>query len=134
MFRPSEQEFTWQSSGPRTVRRSGFTLIHASYLTSTLPQGQTLRKGVAFDCAKGEGAGRAGMSDDQWWLRLYVILSRATCARDMLILRPPSREFLGRGPPASLREALEESEEKTKTSRGEAEQLAAELGFVLPLA
>eukprot|EP00959_Pyramimonas_sp_CCMP1952_P100508 2102609-Pyramimonas_sp.AAC.1 len=72
------------------------------------------------------------MSDEQWWLRLDVMLSRATCARDMLILRPPSREFLDRGPPASLREALEKIEETATTSRYEAEQLAAELGFVMP--
>ena len=132
MFRPSEQEFTWQSSGTHTVRRSGFTLTHESYLTSTLSQGQTLRKGVTIDCARDEDAGRTGMSDEQWWLHLYVMFSRATCMRNMLILRPPSREFLERGPPVSLREALKKFDEKAKTSRDEAEQLAAELGFVLP--
>ena len=134
MFRPSEREFTWQSSGAHSVRRSGFTLTHASYLTSTLSQGQTLRKGVTIDCARDEDAGRTGMSDEQWWLHLYVMFSRATCMRNMLILRPPPREFLECGPPASLRKALLEFDKRTVLSRAEAKQLAAELGFVLPSA
>ena len=52
--------------------------------------------------------------------------------RNMLILRPPAREFLERGPPASLRKALQEFDKRAVDSRTEAEQLAAELGFVLP--
>ena len=114
------------------MNRSGFTLTHASYLTSTLSQGQTLRKGVTIDCARDEDAGRTGMSDEMWWLHLYVMFSRATCMRNMLILRPPAREFLERGPPASLRKALQEFDKRAVDSRTEAEQLAAELGFVLP--
>ena len=117
---------------PHVVRRSGFTLTHASYLTSTLSQGQTLRKGVTIDCARDEDAGRTGMSPEQWWLHLYCMFSRATCMRNMLIMRPPSREVLERGPPASLRKALGEFDERAASSRAEAEQLAAELDFVLP--
>ena len=132
MFRPSEQEFTWRSSGPQVVRRSGFSMTHASYLPSTLSQGQTLRKGVTIDCARDEDAGHTGMDDDVWWLHLYVMFSRATCMRNMLILRPPPREFRERGPPESLREALRKFDEKSENSRAEAEQLAAELGFELP--
>eukprot|EP00959_Pyramimonas_sp_CCMP1952_P210830 4411770-Pyramimonas_sp.AAC.1 len=56
VFRPSKQELTLRSSGPRVVRRSGFTLILPSYLTSWLSQGQTLRKGVAVDGARDGGA------------------------------------------------------------------------------
>eukprot|EP00959_Pyramimonas_sp_CCMP1952_P337919 7076544-Pyramimonas_sp.AAC.1 len=76
MLRPSEQEVTWQSSGTNFVRRSGFNPARASCLTSTLPQGQTLRRGVTIDCARDEDAGRAGMSDEQWWLHLYAMFSR----------------------------------------------------------
>ena len=132
MFRPSEQEFTWQSSGPHVVRRSGFTLTHASYLTPTLSQGQTLRKGVTIDCARDEDAGPTGMADDQWWLHLYVMFARATCMRNMVILRPPPREFRERGPPASLRKAPLGFDKRSERSRAEAEHLAAELDFVLP--
>eukprot|EP00959_Pyramimonas_sp_CCMP1952_P309346 6473640-Pyramimonas_sp.AAC.1 len=50
----------------------------------------------------------------------------------VLILRPPSREVLERGPPASLREALVKFDKTAVSSRDEAEQLAAKLGFALP--
>ena len=132
MFKPSEQELTRQSSGPRAARRSRFTLAHAPYLASALSQGQTLRKGVTVECARGEDAGRAGMSDDQWWLHLHVMFSRATRARNVLILRPPPREFLERRPLASLRNALLEFDKRAESSWAEAEHLAAELGFALP--
>eukprot|EP00959_Pyramimonas_sp_CCMP1952_P063098 1318893-Pyramimonas_sp.AAC.1 len=74
MLRPSEKGLTLQSSGPHVLRRSGFTLPHASYLNSTLSQGQTLRKGVTIDCARAEDADRKGMSDERWWVHLCVIL------------------------------------------------------------
>eukprot|EP00959_Pyramimonas_sp_CCMP1952_P284346 5944084-Pyramimonas_sp.AAC.1 len=91
MFRPSEQEFTWQSSGHHAARRSGPTATRAPHLVPAPSQGQSLRKGVTIDCARGEGADRTGMSGDQWWLRIYVVPPRATRMRDALILRPPSR-------------------------------------------
>ena len=78
MLRPIEQEFTWQSSAPHVVRRSGFTVARAPYLTSTLSQGQTLRRGVIIDCGRSEDTGRTGMSNDQRRLRLYGMFPRAT--------------------------------------------------------
>ena len=46
MFRPNEQEFTWQSTGPHVAPRSGFAPARAPRLTSALSRGLTLRKGV----------------------------------------------------------------------------------------
>eukprot|EP00959_Pyramimonas_sp_CCMP1952_P169582 3542443-Pyramimonas_sp.AAC.1 len=67
------------------------------------------------------------MSDEQWWLHFYVTFFRATCMRNTLTLRPPSREFLERGKrPKKLMRTC------TPTSRGEEEQLAARMGFALP--
>eukprot|EP00959_Pyramimonas_sp_CCMP1952_P326225 6828497-Pyramimonas_sp.AAC.1 len=63
MFRPSEQEFTWQLGGAHCAPLG----VHPDAwpdLTSTLSQGQTLRKDVTIDCARDEDAGRAGMSDE----------------------------------------------------------------------
>eukprot|EP00959_Pyramimonas_sp_CCMP1952_P001809 37222-Pyramimonas_sp.AAC.1 len=65
------------------------------------------------------------MSVEQWWLHIYVMLSRATRMRGRLILRPPAREFLERGPPAPLRKALSKSDQIARSSRTEAEQLTA---------
>ena len=88
-FKPVEVEFKWRSSETHTVRRIGFPLTHERFLTSTACQGQTIRTGVTIDCARIEPAGKQGASDEQWWLHLYVMLSRTTCMEDMLLLRPP---------------------------------------------
>ena len=60
---------------------------------------------------------------------LYVMFSRATCMDDMLLLRPPPREFLERGPPASVREALESLERKIAESTEAAAALCAAMGW-----
>ena len=104
LYRPVEAQFTWRSSDTHSVKRTGFALTHAHYLTSTASQGQTIRPGVTMDCARIEPKGRQGASDEQWWLHLYVMFSRATCMEDMLLLRPPPRGHWESGPPASVSE------------------------------
>ena len=83
LFTPVEATFTWRSSDNHSVRRTGFSLTHANYLTSTAAQGQTLRAGVTIDCARTAPVGMMGMSDETWWLHLYVMFSRVTCMEDM---------------------------------------------------
>ena len=73
------------------------------------------------------------MSDDNWWLNLYVMFSRVTRMSDMLLLRPPPREFLERGPPADIKEQLDIFAKRIENSSLQAEELAHELGFELPL-
>ena len=133
LYRPVTEEFTWTSSEQHAVRRTGFPLTHAYYLTSTASQGQTLRKGTTIDCAREEIAGKRGTSDENWWLNLYVMFSRVTRMSHLLLLRPPPRDFLEeRGPPPALLKALEQFKAKTAASMDRAVSLAAELGFTLP--
>ena len=134
LYRPVEAEFSWRSSETHTVKRTGFALTHERFLTSTASQGQTLRTGVTIDCARIEPSpsGKQGASDEQWWLHLYVMLSRATCLEDLLLLRPPPRELLERGPPPHIRKALASFEAMNADSIEAAAALAAELGIVLP--
>ena len=73
------------------------------------------------------------MKDEEWWLHLYVMFSRATCMDDLLLLRPPPRSILEAGPPESVRRALERFEAKAADSTAVAIQLAASLGFALDL-
>ena len=97
-----ESEFAWETGSVKhCVKRFGFMLTHANYLTVTASQGQTLRAGVTMDCARNEPETGRGTSDDEWWLNLYVMFSRVTTMEDMLLLRPPPRELLERGPPGS---------------------------------
>ena len=131
-FSPVQCEFTWRSSEDHQVKRTGFPLTHADYMTCTASQGQTIRTGVTIDCARTEATGSTGMSDENWWLNLYVMFSRATRMEDMLILRPPERKFLEAGPPRHLRDALQRFEQKIAESSAAAAALAADLGIPLP--
>ena len=81
--------FKFQSRGIHPVKRSGFPVTHAAYHTSTSVQGHTIRKGVTIDCGRMDPVGSQGMSDEIWLFHLYVMLSRATRMKDMLLLRPP---------------------------------------------
>ena len=69
------------------------------------------------------------MDEDNWWLHLYVMISRATDSDDLLLLRAPPEDFLLRGPPRDLRRQLEIFEGRATDSRRRAELLAAELGL-----
>ena len=87
--------FTWESSSvAHNVKRVGYMLTHAHYLTVTASQGQTIRDKVTIDCARNEPQGKRGTSEDEWWLNLYVMFSRVTKMEDMLLLRPPPRTLL----------------------------------------
>ena len=76
--------------------------------------------------------GSQGMSDEIWWFHLYVMLSRATRMKDMLLLRPPPRELLERGPPSAILPALERFVDLERRSAEDATRLCAELGLQLP--
>jgi len=126
-----EATFSWLvSSETHSIRRFGFMLTHAHYLTTTASQGQTLRKPVTIDCARNEG-GR-GTTDDAWWLNLYVMFSRVTRMSHMLLLRPPPRTLLERGPPASVRKALKRFEKTERDTVADAVLLAKRFGISLP--
>ena len=100
-----ETEFNFRSTDKHSVARIGFTLTHAFYLTATASQGQTLGTGVTIDCARIEGTN--GMSDDIWWLNLYVMFSRVTQMSDLLLLRPLPKDLFERGPPPNIKKQLE---------------------------
>ena len=65
-------------------------------------------------------------------MHLCVMFSRATCLEDMLLLRPPPRELLERGPPPAAQAALESFETRVAESVEAAAALAADIGVVLP--
>ena len=87
-----------------------------------------MRDGVIIDCGRQEG-GAHPKEDDDWWLDLYVMLSRATRLEDLLLLRAPSLDFFKNGPPKTLRKQLEKFAERTEACRVAAAKLAKELGL-----
>ena len=124
--------FKFQSHGTHPVKRSGFPITHAAFYTSTSVQGKTLRTGVTIDCGRIEATGLQGMSDETWWFHLYVMFSRATRMEDMLLLRPPTRKLLERGPPKAILQALERFVVLEQQSVAEARQLCRDMGISLP--
>ena len=111
-----------------TVTRTGLQISHAHAITSTACQGRTMRDGVIIDCGRQEG-GNHPNEDDDWWLDLYVMLSRATRLDDLLLLRAPDLKFFAKGPPKSLRSQLAKFASRTEACRKEAEHIARELDF-----
>ena len=116
--------FKWRGFA---VYRTGFPITHAAVRTSTACQGKTLSDGVVVDCARRE-QGAHPLEDDDWWLHLYVMLSRATSLNDLLLLRATEADFLLRGPPADLRARLAVFGRRVKATRAKAEQIARAMG------
>ena len=87
-----------------------------------------MRDGVIIDCGRQEG-GSHPKEDDDWWLDLYVMLSRATRIQDLILLRAPSLDFFKKGPPQTLQKQLTKFLDRTRACRREAAQLAMELGL-----
>ena len=110
------------------VTRTAFPFSHGRVITTTACQGRTMRDGVILDCGRHE-SGRGKKEDDDWWLDLYVMLSRATRIQDLLLMRAPSSEFLLKGPPPGLQKQLLKFATRTAACRKAAEDLVTELGF-----
>ena len=72
------------------------------------------------------------MNDDNWWLNLYVMFSRVTKMSDLLLLRPPPREILERGPPENVKNQLEICEKRIAASIKNVEAAARRFGFDIP--
>ena len=83
---------------------------------------------MILDCGRHE-VGNGKKDDDDWWLELYVLLSRATRHEDLLLMRAPPIEFFLAGPPQSMQKQLEQFAKRTQRCRREAVTLAKELGF-----
>ena len=107
-----EVKVLFSSTQKHEVRRCGFQVTHAQCLTSTASQGLTLRTGTIVDCAR-----LPELDDDNWWLHLYVMFSRVTSLDDLLLLRPPPREILERGPPESIVTRVAEFQKRAERSR-----------------
>ena len=117
--------FTWREF---KVSRCGFPLTHAMVRTSTACQGKTCEQGVLIDCAKLDTGANATNPDD-YWLHMYVMLSRATSLRDILLIRAPDATFLLQGPPRELKKRLQMFRARVAKCSKYALSIANQLGF-----
>lgn len=95
------------------VIRYQFPLLHGKLRTAYAAQGVTFHGGVIVDLRR-----LAGLENDDYWLALYVMLSRARRLTNLLLIGWSSQveSLLKRGPPthlAKLTAVLETKAEKT---------------------
>ncbi len=93
------------------VQRWQFPLTHGMIRTAYSAQGLTLEGGVVVDLRRA-----GGLHDDDWFLAIYVMLSRAQRLRNMILLgfAPQVEDFLRRGPPKQLRKITAELEARAE--------------------
>ena len=89
------------------IRRQ-FPLLHGMLRTAYAAQGQTLYDGVLVDLRR-----RGGLDNDDWWLAIYVLLTRARKLQNLILLGFTElvEELLKRGPPP-LRKLTNQLEER----------------------
>ena len=109
------------------VKRTQFPISHGRVITATACQGRTMSEGVIIDCERYQ-TGNA-KKDEDWWLDLYVMLSRATRLEDLLLVRAPPIDFFQSGPPVSMRRQLAAFARLSAACHTRAEEMAQELGF-----
>ena len=91
------------------VIRWQFPLLHGMLRTAYSAQGLTLDGGVLVDLRRA-----GGLEDDDWWLAIYVMLTRARKLENLILLGMTAQveDLLRRGPPAYLREFTDKLEAK----------------------
>ena len=91
------------------VFRWQFPLLHGMLCAAYSMQGLTLDGGVLVDLRRA-----GGLEDDNWWLAIYVMLTRARKLENLILLGMTAQveDLLRRGPPAYLRELTDKLEAK----------------------
>ena len=95
------------------VIRWQFPLLHGMLRTAYSAQGLTLDGGVLVDLRRG-----GGLEDADWWLAIYVMLTRARKLKNLILLgfTEQVEELLRKGPPTYLRELTDKLEAKAAST------------------
>ena len=86
------------------VLRWQFPLIHGMLRTAYAAQGLTLDGGVVVDLRRA-----GGLDDDDWWMTVYVMLSRARQLTNLIVVgfTEQVENIMRRGPPTRLISVIE---------------------------
>jgi hypothetical protein len=95
------------------VLRWQFPLIHGMLRTAYAAQGLTLNGGVVVDLRRA-----GGLIDDDWWLAIYVMLSRPRRLANLILVgfTEQVEELLQRGPPEHLIAVTEMLQQRAETT------------------
>ena len=128
VLHPSSNYFNFVTAKRETIgiRRTGFTILPASVRIVYNAQGESLSP-LILDMAR-----PPKMDERILWLACYVMLSRASSLKDLLILRLPTREQLSLGAPAYLVDAIERLLQLERKSNALMKQHLQQFCDVLP--
>ena len=90
------------------LTRTQLPLTHGRVRTCQASQGRTFKSGVTIDMTKMKRT-----EEESWWLNLYVMLSRATALKHLLLFKAPGtkEEWDALQPPSDLVAALKRLKE-----------------------
>ena len=93
------------------VLRWQFPLVHGMLRTAYAAQGLTLEGGVLVDMRR-----VGGLIDDDWWLTIYVMLSRARKLKNLILVgfTEQVEDLLRRGPPTRLIDVTQMLEQRAQ--------------------
>ena len=70
------------------------------------------------------------MSYEDWWLHVYVMLSRVRTAKQIAVYGLPPKSLFEQGPPSYLVEGIENLERRCARQEAHLRQLAVSMGFI----
>ena len=89
------------------LTRTQLPSTHGRVRTCEASQGRTFKTGVTVDMTK-----MKTIDPESWWLNLYVMLSRATALKHLLLFNAPEKEkWIALKPPSDLVAGLKRLEE-----------------------
>ena len=86
-------------------------------------------QGLGMDAATMTLEKAGSMSMDDWWLHLYVMLSRVRVSHRLLVYSLPPKHVFERGPPAFVKDGVERLERMVPRSRDIVRTTAKEYGW-----
>ena len=88
-------------------------------------------QGMSMDAAVMMLTRPGTMSEEDWWLHVYVMLSRVRTARQILVYGLPSKQLFERGPPPFIEHGLARLTAMAKTKESHYSELCSDMGFTI---
>ncbi len=115
--------------GQRVQRKRDVTRYQIPLVPEKVRTVQTAQ-GLGMDAATMTLAKPANMNEDDWWLHVYVMLSRVRVAHRILVYELPPRGLFERGPPRFVRDGVRRFEHTMESrTRALSRQFVLEFGW-----
>jgi ASC-1-like (ASCH) protein len=126
-FKTHEQLTGQRLPKPLKMRRRQIPLAPEKVRTVQTAQGLSMDACTMYLNKPGTMCGDSG--EDDYWMHLYVMLSRVRSSRNILAYSPPDINFLGRGPPGWMRDGIAALEYVAYRSRDQVQEARTRVGW-----